>query len=126
MGKPKKGGYPPPQPSNRYVAITNGQIESIIIAWGDSVTWVNHDNADYTLVLAEVNGKPVAAPAPVWATLTAANTPGGTSPARPFNWLTGQTPPKDPYVYIYGTSNAKATLTVQISVPPASVPPIST
>jgi len=120
MGKPKKGGYPPPQPSTRYVEIANGEIESMTIAWGDYVVWVNKDNAAYTLVLSEVNGKPVAAPAPVWATLTAVNTPGANSSPREFAWLTGQTPPKDPYVYIYGLPNAKAILTVQISVVPIS------
>jgi len=116
MGKPKKGGYPPPQPSTRYVEIANAKIENMTIAWGDYVVWVNKDNAEYTLVLSEVNGNPVPAPAPVWATLTAVNTDGANSSPREFAWPTGQPPPKDPYVYIYGLPNAKATLTVQISV----------
>jgi len=58
MGKPKKGGYPPPQPSTRYVEIANAKIENMTIAWGDYVVWVNKDNAEYTLVLSEVNAIP--------------------------------------------------------------------
>jgi hypothetical protein len=117
MGKPKKGGYPPPQPSTRFVSVKNGEIENKTIAWGDSVVWENKDNVPYTLVLLAVNGNPAATPAPVWATLTAVGTVDANSSPRIFGWPGA--PPKDPYVYQYGMQdppNAKATLTVQISV----------
>jgi hypothetical protein len=121
MGKSKKGGYPPPQPSTHYVEIVGGKIENKTVAWGDSVVWQNSDNAAYTLVLLEINGKAV--PATVMATLTAVGTVGANSPPWPFNWTPGA-PPKTPYVYHYGMQGppkATATVTVQISVGPISV-----
>jgi len=120
MGKSKKGGYPPPQGSTRYVVIEGGQIEDMTIAWGDWVVWMNKDDAKYTLVVLEVNGNPV--PPAVWATLTEVGTPDANSSPRQYDWPGA--PPKDPYVYIYGMQeppNSKANLTVQITVAPESV-----
>jgi hypothetical protein len=125
MGKPKKGGYPPPQGSTRYVHIQGGQIEDKTIAWGDWVVWMNLDRARYTLVLSEINGKPVQPPAPVWATLTEVGTPDANSSPRQFYWPGA--PPKDPYVYTYAMQqppNSKGVLTVQINVPPEPSPSV--
>jgi len=129
MGKPKKGGYPPPQSSTRYVHILGGQIEDMTIAWGDWVVWLNEDRAKYTLVVLEVNGTPVPPPPPdqpdanVWAKLTEVSTPDANSSPKQFYWPGA--PPKDPYVYTYGMQqppNSKGVLTVQINVPPEPAP----
>jgi hypothetical protein len=125
MGKPKKGGYPPPQGSTQYVLIQGGKIEDKTVAWGDWVVWTNKDAAKYTLVLLEINGKAVTPTPPPWATLTEVGTVNANSSPVLFSWPGA--PPKTPYVYIYGMqspSNSKATLTVQISAP-ESVPPES-
>lgn len=117
MGKPKKGGYPPPQGSTRYVHIAGGQIEAKTIAWGDWVVWMNEDHAKYTLAVLEVNG--AAVQPTVWATLTAVGSDDANSSPRQFYWPGA--PPKDPYVYTYGMQeppNSKGILTVQIVVPP--------
>ena len=126
MGKPKKGGYPPPWPSTRDVEILGGKIKDTTIAWGDSVVWQNKDRAKYTLVVLMKNGQPVGLvyPANVWATLTSVDSDNANSPAREFPWKEGEIPPKDPYVYQYGILElpaAKAILTVQISAPKSSV-----
>src|ERR1700721_3175519 len=130
MGKPKKGGYPPPWSSTHYVEIQNGKIPDTIIAWGDSVVWKNLDPAAYTLVVLMKNGQPVGLvyPANVWATLTRAGTDNENSPPREFPWKEGEIPPKEPYIYQYGIlelPNSKANLTVQISAAPISAAPIS-
>jgi hypothetical protein len=123
MGKSKKGAYPPQQPKIRYIEVEGGEIEdSIVIAWGDSVVWQNKDNVPYTLIALAINGQAIAGVPPVWANLTAVNTVGADSSPRVYGWP--GVPPKDPYVYQYGMKdppNAKATLTVQISVPEISV-----
>jgi hypothetical protein len=128
MGKPKKGGYPPPWPTTRYVEILGGKIKDQTIAWGDSVVWQNQDQATYTLVILMVNGKTVSLvyPANVWATLAAVGADTANSPPREFSWNEGEVPPKDPYIYQYGIRelpNVKAMLTVQISVGPSSAVP---
>jgi hypothetical protein len=120
MGKPKKGGYPPPWPSTRDVEILGGKIKDTTIAWGDSVVWKNQDRATYTLVVLTKNGQPVGLvyPANVWATLTFVDTDNANSPAREFPWK------EDPYVYQYGIlelPSVKANLIVQISAGPISV-----
>jgi plastocyanin len=53
MGKPKKGGYPAPQPITHYIEIIDGKINpaAVTIAWGDWVAWTNKDAVSYTLVL---------------------------------------------------------------------------
>ena len=126
MGKPKKGGYPPPWPSTYYVDILNGKIEDTTIAWGDSVVWKNNDSASYTLIVLMVNGKPVSLvyPANVWAKVTPVGADNANSPPREFAWNEGEIPPKTPYIYQYGIlelPNVKAILTVQISAPKTSV-----
>jgi hypothetical protein len=126
MGKPKKGGYPPPWSATHFIDIAGGKIEDMTIAWGDSVVWKNHDRAAYTLVVLMKNGQPLGLvyPANVWATLTAVDTDNANSPPREFPWKEGEIPPKDPYVYQYGIlelPNVKANLTVQISAGKISV-----
>jgi hypothetical protein len=126
MGKPKKGGYPPPWPSTRYVEILGGKIDDTTIAWGDSVVWQNKDRATYTLVVLMKNGQPLGLvyPANEWAKLTPVDTDNANSPAREFPWKEGEIPPKDPYVYQYGIlelPSVKANLIVQISAPKTSV-----
>ena len=126
MGKPKKGGYPPPWSATHFIEIVGGKIEDMTIAWGDSVVWKNHDQKAYTLVVLTKNGQPVGLvyPANVWATLTFVDTDNANSPAREFPWKEGEIPPKDPYVYQYGIlelPSVKANLIVQISAGPISV-----
>jgi len=126
MGKPKKGGYPPPWSATHYIEIAGGKIEDMTIAWGDSVVWKNQDRAAYTLVVLTKNGQPVGLvyPANVWATLTQVDTDNANSPPREFPWKEGEIPPKDPYVYQYGILElpaVKALLTVQISAGKISV-----
>ena len=60
MGKPKKGGYPPPQPITHYIEIIDGKINpaAVTIAWGDCVVWTNKDAVSYTLALF-TNGEPI-------------------------------------------------------------------
>lgn len=114
MGKPKKGGFPPVEPKVNYISVKNGEIDNATIAWGDSVVWVNHDAASYTLA-ALTNGQPDATK--VWAKLTPAGTGDANSSPMVFTWVQGI--PKDPQVYPYGMlsgGTAKAKLTVQISV----------
>jgi hypothetical protein len=123
MGKPKKGGFPPSQGSVQEVHIQGGKIEDKTIAWGDWVVWMNKDPAKYTLILLEINGKPVTPTPPPWATLGEVGKPDANSSAVLFSWP--GVPPKTPYVYIYGMQeppNSQATLTVQISTAPGSVP----
>jgi hypothetical protein len=115
MGKPKKGGFPAVQPKVNYVKIQNGEIENAIIAWGDSVVWMNLDSTGYTLAALTSSGQPDHTK--VWATVTAVNTPDANSSPLVFTWTPGT--PKDPQVYPYGMlppANGKAKLTVQISV----------
>ncbi|MFY9937204.1 MAG: hypothetical protein WAK33_10045 [Silvibacterium sp.] len=108
MGKPKKGGYPAPQPITHYIQIIDGKINpaAVTIAWGDWVAWTNKDAVSYTLVLFK-NGEQTK-----WATLD----PNSTSARMVFNWPSDK--PKDPVVYDYGMlppGTAKATITAQIS-----------
>src|ERR1700683_2990074 len=126
MGKPKKGGYPPPWSRTHDIEIQGGKIEDKTIAWGDSVVWKNLDRVAYTLVVLTRNGQPfnLVYPANVWATLTFIDTDNANSPAREFPWKEGEIPPKDPYVYQYGIlelPNVKANLVVQISAGKISV-----
>ena len=114
MGKPKKGGFPAVEPKVNYIAIRKGEIDNATIAWGDSVVWMNHDAAGYTLA-ALTNGQPD--PNKVWATLTPVGTDDANSSPMVFTWVPGT--PKDPQIYQYGMlsgGSAKARLTVQISV----------
>jgi len=126
MGKPKKGGYPPPWSGTHYVEIAGGKIKDTTIAWGDSVVWKNNDRASYTLVVLMKNGQPIglAYPANEWAKLSPVGADNANSPPREFPWKEGEIPPKDPYVYQYGIlelPNVKANLTVQISAGQISV-----
>jgi hypothetical protein len=110
MGKPKKGGYPPPQPITNFIEITDGKINpaAVTIAWGDSVVWTNKDAVSYTLALIK-NGVLTKDP---WAKLD----PNSTSAPMVFNWSTDLG--KDPVVYDYGMlppGEAKAKITAQIS-----------
>jgi hypothetical protein len=114
MGKPKKGGYPAVQPKVNYIRIQHGEIENAVIAWGDSVVWMNLDSTGYTIA-GSTNGTPD--PNKVWAKVTAVGTPDANSSPLVFTWSPGMS--KDPQVYPYGTlppGTAKATLTVKISV----------
>jgi hypothetical protein len=114
MGKPKKGGFPAVQPKVNYIKIQNGEIDNAVIAWGDSVVWMNLDATGYTIA-GSTAGTPD--PAKVWATVTAVGTPDANSSPLVFTWTPGMS--KDPQVYPYGTlapGKAKATLTVKISV----------
>jgi hypothetical protein len=111
MGKPKKGGFPPPQPRVNYIEIKGGEISSVatIIAWGDSVVWNNKDAVPYTLAVC-TNGQPD--PQKVWATVAAHSS---SAPVE-FDWSPDMG--KDPVVYEYGMlppGTAKATITAQIS-----------
>jgi hypothetical protein len=112
MGKPKKGGYPPPQPIVNYIAIKNGALDpaNLTIAWGDSVVWTNNDPGPYKLA-PFANGQPD--PTNIWADLG----PGIVTSAQiVFNWTPNLG--KDPVVYEYGMlppGTAKATITAQIS-----------
>jgi hypothetical protein len=111
MGKPKKGGFPPPQPKVNYIEINDGGINpaAATIAWGDSVVWTNNDAVSYTLAVC-TNGQPD--PQKVWAKVD----PNSTSAQVEFDWSPDLA--KDPVVYEYGMlppGQAKATITAQIS-----------
>jgi hypothetical protein len=116
LGKPKKGGYPPPQPTVNYIKIQSGEIDNATIAWGDSVVWTNLDKASYTLALQTVNGQPPPTQV-IWAQLTAVGTEGANSAEMVFQWTADLG--KDPVVYVYGMlppGTAKARVTAQIKV----------
>ena len=108
MGKPKKGGYPPPQPRVLYITVENGKIDNAaaIIAWGDSVVWTNKDAVSYTLERFKPDP-----PNKTWVELK----PDATSAPMVFNWSSPLG--KDPVVYEYGMPppGATATITAQIS-----------
>ena len=111
MGKPKKGGFPPPQPRVNYIEIKDGKINSAAttIAWGDSVVWTNEDAVSYTLAVC-TNGQPD--PQKVWASINAH------SSSAPVEFDCSPDMGKDPVVYEYGMlppGTAKATITAQIS-----------
>ena len=115
MGKPKKGGYPPPQPKVNYIAIKDGAIdpENATIAWGDSVVWTNKDAVSYRLAVCTA-GQPDKDK--IWADLGPVNTKNANSAPRQFDWSTAKG--KDPFIYEYGMlspGTAKATITAQIS-----------
>jgi plastocyanin len=111
MGKPKKGGYPPPQPITNFIEITDGKINpaAVTIAWGDLVVWTNKDAVSYSLAVC-TNGQPDSNK--IWRVLA-----GNTSSAPlEFDW--SQDKGKDPFTYEYGMlppGTAKATITAQIS-----------
>ncbi len=112
MGKPTKDGFPAAQPKVNYIAIRNGEIDNATITWGDSVVWMNHDAAGYTLV-GFTAGKPDSSK--IWATVTAVGTDNANSSPLVFTWKPGV--PKDPQTYEYGMlppGTAKAKITVQI------------
>jgi hypothetical protein len=118
MGKPKKGGFPPSQPIVNYIAIKDGAMDNVTIAWGDSVVWTNEDAESYKVVPFK-NGQPD--PAITWADLGPVGTPTANSAEVVFVWSSGMS--KDPIVYEYGiylpgteTPKATATITAQIKV----------
>jgi hypothetical protein len=114
MGKPKKGGFPPSQPIVNYIAIKNGAIGNVTVAWGDSVVWTNEDQQAYKLAPL-VNGQPD--PTKIWADLGPVGSPTANSAEMVFTWSSGMS--KDPIVYEYGMlppGTAKATITAQIKV----------
>jgi len=111
MGKPKKGGYPAPQPITNYIEIKDGQINpaALTIAWGDLVVWTNKDAASYQLAVCK-DGKPD--PGKIWRALAA----NASSAPLEFDWSSDMG--KDPVTYEYGMlppGTAKATITAQIS-----------
>jgi len=110
MGKPKKGGYPPPQPITNFIEIMDGKINpaAVTIAWGDYVAWTNKDAVTYTLVLFK-NGEQTK---DTWATLN----PKSTSARMVFNWSSNLG--KDPVTYEYGLlppGETQATVTSTIT-----------
>jgi hypothetical protein len=114
MGKPKKGGFPPSEPIVNYIAIKNGAIDNVTIAWGDSVVWTNQDPEPYKLAQF-TSGQPD--PTKIWADLGPVNTDSANSAEMVFVWSPGMS--KDPIVYEYGMlppGTAKATITAQIKV----------
>jgi hypothetical protein len=116
MGKPKKGGYPPPQPTVNYIKVQHGEIDNATIAWGDSVVWTNLDNASYKLALQTVNGQPPATQV-IWADLTPFGSEGANSAEVVFQWTADMG--KNPVVYGYGAlpgGKPNAKITAQIKV----------
>lgn len=115
MGKPKKGGFPPSQPIVNYIAIKDGAMDDVTIAWGDSVVWTNEDAESYKLA-AFTDGKPDDPPI-IWADLGPVGSDTANSAEMVFVWSPGMS--KDPIVYEYGMlppGTATATITAQIKV----------
>lgn len=113
MGK-TKGGFPPVQPKTYYIDIQGGAMKDTTIAWGDSIVFQNRDTVAYQVV-SLTNGTPD--PSLQWASLGPAGSSTDNSPLIVFTWQSGLS--RDPVEYPIGTipGTAKATLTVQMSVP---------
>jgi hypothetical protein len=119
MGKPKKGWFPPFAPTMYAVSIQGGKIvpSNITIAWGDSVYWRNHDEADYTIAPLGSDGKPDRNNA--WVRVGPVGSGESTSSSVQFPWTKKTPPPDQPQVFGYGlveVPSSTARITVVISV----------
>ncbi|HEV8042581.1 MAG TPA: hypothetical protein VGP62_27130 [Bryobacteraceae bacterium] len=118
MGKPKKGGFPAMEPITHDVIIRNNEIDNVIIAWGDSLVWINKDNVEHSLAALDSNGNPD--PTKPWGPpMGPVGSDTANSPEFAFQWMQPTPPPKDPQIYRYGLLDhptSKATVTVQIKV----------